>query len=132
VYKRQLGIGAGAHGKLTRAESGEVLRSAQAREPRRYLACAAQGAAGRRAVPAEQLPFEFMLNALRLRAGFEPALFCRRTGLDWAAAAGPLEALIARGLIERDGSHVRASGLGWRFLNELLLGFLPENPQSVG
>ena len=126
------GIGAGAHGKLTRAESGEVLRSAQAREPRRYLASAAQGAAGRRAVPTEQLPFEFMLNALRLRAGFEPALFCRRTGLEWAAAAGPLEALIARGLIERDGSRVRASGLGWRFLNELLLGFLPENPQSVG
>jgi putative oxygen-independent coproporphyrinogen III oxidase len=127
-----LGIGAGAHGKFTRAESGEVLRSAQAREPRRYLASAAQGAAGRRAVPAEQLPFEFMLNALRLRAGFEPALFCRRTGLDWVAAAGPLEALIARGLIERDGSSVRASGLGWRFLNELLLGFLPEIPKSVG
>ncbi|MGC8518609.1 MAG: radical SAM family heme chaperone HemW [Steroidobacteraceae bacterium] len=127
-----LGIGAGAHGKLTRAESGQVLRSAQAREPRRYIACAAQGAAGRQAVAAEQLPFEFMLNALRLRAGFEPALFCRRTGLDWTAAAGPLEALTERGLIERDGSRVRASGLGWRFLNELLLGFLPEIPKSVG
>ena len=83
-------------------------------------------------MPAEQLPFEFMLNALRLRAGFEPALFCRRTGLDWAAAGGPLEALMERGLIERDGSSVRASGLGWRFLNELLLGFLPEIPKSIG
>lgn len=127
-----LGVGAGAHGKLTRAESAEVLRSAQAREPRRYLASAAQGAAGRRTVPAAQLPFEFMLNALRLREGFEPPLFCRRTGLDWAAVAGPIETLIERGLIERDGPRIRASGLGWRFLNDVLLSFLPETPKSVG
>ena len=127
-----LGVGAGAHGKLTRAPSGEVLRSAQAREPRRYLASAAQGAAGRRAVPLRELPFEFMLNALRLREGFEPDLFCRRTGLAWDAASGPLAGLAARGLLERDGPRYRASALGWRFLNEALLAFLPEKPESVG
>ena len=127
-----LGIGAGAHGKLTRAQAGQVLRSAQPREPRRYLACAARGAAARQAVPAEQLPFEFMLNVLRLREGFEPALFSRRTGLPWESLARPLGELMARELIMRDGARYRASPLGWRFLNELLLGFLPETRESVG
>ncbi len=127
-----LGIGAGAHGKLTRAQAGQVLRSAQPREPRRYLACAAEGAAARQAVPAEQLPFEFMLNALRLREGFEPALFSRRTGLPWESLARPLGELMARELIVGDGVRYRASPLGWRFLNELLLSFLPETRESVG
>ena len=127
-----LGIGAGAHGKLTCATPATVLRSAQPREPRRYLAVAAQGAAQQRIVPPEQLPFEFMLNVLRLREGFEPALFTRRTGLAWDAVAGPLEQLIARELILREGAGYRASPLGWRFLNEALLAFLPENPQSAG
>ena len=127
-----LGIGAGAHGKLTRAQAGQVLRSAQPREPRRYLACAAEGAAARQAVPAEQLPFEFMLNALRLREGFEPALFSRRTGLPWESLVRPLGELMARELIVGDGVRYRASPLGWRFLNELLLSFLPETRESVG
>ena len=126
-----LGVGAGAHGKLTRGQDGQVLRSAQMREPRRYLACARQGAADRRAVPAEQLPFEFMLNALRLCEGFELSLFSRRTGLGWDAVARPLERLMARELIVRDGGRYRASPLGWRFLNDVLLEFLPETPKSA-
>lgn len=127
-----LGIGAGAHGKLTCATAGSVLRSAQPREPRRYLAVAAQGAAQQHIVSPQQLPFEFMLNALRLREGFEPALFTRRTGLAWDAVAGSLEQLIARQLILREAARYRPSPLGWRFLNEALLAFLPENPQSAG
>ncbi len=127
-----LGIGAGAHGKLTHAEAGMVRRSAQTREPRRYLGTAARGAIEWRAVPAEQLPFEFMLNALRLREGFESELFSRRTGLPWAAVAKSLEQLIARGLLESDGRFYRASPLGWRFLNEVLLRFLPESAKSAG
>ena len=127
-----LGIGAGAHGKLTCATAGSVLRSAQPREPRRYLAVAAQGAAQQHIVSPHQLPFEFMLNALRLREGFEPTLFTRRTGLAWDAVAGSLEQLIARQLILREAARYRPSPLGWRFLNEALLAFLPENPQSAG
>lgn len=127
-----LGIGAGAHGKLTCATAGSVLRSAQPREPRRYLAVAAQGAAQQHIVSPQQLPFEFMLNALRLREGFEPTLFTRRTGLAWDAVAGSLEQLIARALILREDARYRPSPLGWRFLNEALLAFLPENPQSAG
>jgi oxygen-independent coproporphyrinogen-3 oxidase len=126
-----LGIGAGAHGKRTDAQSGQVLRSAQPREPRRYLTAAARAVAEWRSVPAEQLPFEFMLNALRLCSGFEPDLFSRRTGLPWTAVAEPLQQLIARGLLESDGRRYRASPLGWRFLNELLLRFLPESSKSA-
>lgn len=127
-----LGIGAGAHGKLTRVQTGQILRSAQAREPRRYLASAARGAANCRPVSTEQLPFEFMLNALRLREGFESELFTRRTGLSWEVLARPLGHLIGRGLIVCDGGRCQASALGWRFLNELLLSFLPEIPKSAG
>ncbi|HMA10750.1 MAG TPA: radical SAM family heme chaperone HemW, partial [Steroidobacteraceae bacterium] len=85
-----LGIGAGAHGKLTRAAAdagrapgaGELAieRSTHLREPRRYLASAAQGPAWK-PVPDEDLPFEFAINAMRLNEGFDPALFTSRTGL---------------------------------------------------
>lgn len=126
-----LGIGAGAHGKLTGAHEAEVVRTVQLREPRRYVACAAQGAATRRPVPAAQRPFEFMLNALRLRMGFEPALFTRRTGLPWDRVRGPIEALMRRELMVQEGLRYRASDLGWRFLNDVLLSFLPESPESV-
>lgn len=127
-----LGIGAGAHGKLTRAAAGEVLRTCQAREPRRYLASAARGAGTCRIVDPEQLPFEFMLNALRLAEGFEPALFSGRTGLPWAVVAPTVRRLMDRELILETGGRYRASPLGWRFLNEALLSFLPENPKSAG
>jgi len=127
-----LGIGAGAHGKLTNASALEVIRTRQAREPRRYLASAALGVGSSARVEAEQLPFEFMLNALRLSAGFEPRLFSSRTGLPWAAVEPAVRRLIDRELIVEDGGHYRASPLGWRFLNDVLLSFLPESPQSSG
>lgn len=127
-----LGIGAGAHGKLTVARTREVFRTAQAREPRRYLASASRGAAARTAIEAGQLPFEFMLNVLRLSAGFEPQLFSSRTGLDWAVVEPTLHRLMARELLVREAGRFRASPLGWRFLNDVLLDFLPERPKTVG
>src|SRR5215472_359062 len=75
-----LGVGAGAHGKLTLPERGEIVRTVQPREPRRYLAARARELT-RNPVPAEQLPFEFMLNALRLTGGFAMDEFSGRTGL---------------------------------------------------
>jgi oxygen-independent coproporphyrinogen-3 oxidase len=127
-----LGIGAGAHGKLTSASAHEVARTRQAREPRRYLASAAQGVGTCTVVAPEQLPFEFMLNALRLSAGFEPRLFSSRTGLPWAAVEPIVSRLRARDLMVEDEGQYRASPLGWRFLNDVLLSFLPESPKSVG
>jgi len=127
-----LGIGAGAHGKLTNVPAHEVARTRQAREPRRYLASAAQGVGTRTVVVSEQLPFEFMLNALRLSAGFEPGLFSSRTGLTWAVVEPTVSRLRARDLMVEDEGRYQASPLGWRFLNDVLLSFLPESPQSVG
>jgi oxygen-independent coproporphyrinogen-3 oxidase len=126
-----LGVGAGAHGKLTRPERGEIVRTVQPREPRRYLA-AAPGELTRRTVSAEELPFEFMLNALRLTAGFSLRDFAGRTGLGDSTIGAPLERLLARGLLERTAGGYRASALGLRFLNDLLLDFVPESPVMSG
>jgi oxygen-independent coproporphyrinogen-3 oxidase len=116
-----LGIGAGAHGKLTVA--GEVIRTEKARSPRAYLE--AGGRAGtRRVVPAAELPFEYMLNALRLTDGFRPADFERATGLSMEAIRPTVAALEARGLIG-GGGRLRPTELGFRFLNDVQAAFLP-------
>jgi putative oxygen-independent coproporphyrinogen III oxidase len=136
-----LGIGAGAHGKLTvpQAAAGangearlRVVRTAQAREPRRYLASAGSGTFTRTAVSQDELPFEFMLNALRLVDGFEVSTFAGRTGLPWETIAGKMAHLIAEGLIVASGTCYRASPLGLRFLNDVLLRFVTEIPQTAG
>jgi len=124
-----LGVGAGAHGKLTFAGSRQVVRTTQLREPRRYLAAADEDLT-RRLISASELPFEFMLNALRLTDGFDAALFPARTGLDWDVIAAPMQAALARRLLERTAGGYRPSAQGLRFLNDLLLGFLPETPKK--
>jgi coproporphyrinogen III oxidase-like Fe-S oxidoreductase len=126
-----LGVGAGAHGKLTFPESGLIVRTTQPREPRRYLA-AVSAAAACRTIAGEELPFEFMLNALRLTAGFTAASFAARTGLGWEAIGPRIEAACRRGLLEHHGDRYRPSELGLRFLNELLLEFLAETSTNSG
>ncbi len=126
-----LGVGAGAHGKLTFADRGHIVRTVQAREPRRYLA-APDAALTRHVLAAEQLPFEFMLNALRLAGGFTQRSFTERTGLEWGAIGAPIAALRERGLMEVTATACRASTLGLRFLNDLLLEFMPETSKMPG
>jgi putative oxygen-independent coproporphyrinogen III oxidase len=121
-----LGIGAGAHGKLTFPENQTIVRTTQLREPRRYLA-APPGANKRSVVGREDLPFEFMLNALRLTHGFEIDSFAARTGLAWETLERSLRHLTSRGLIELQGRRCRPTTLGSRFLNDVLLTFMPEN-----
>ncbi|MGA7538925.1 MAG: radical SAM family heme chaperone HemW [Steroidobacteraceae bacterium] len=131
-----LGIGAGAHGKLTigacETGRGGVVRTTQWREPRRYLASAGGGTFTRVAIPPAELPFEFMLNALRLVEGFDGATFTARTGLPWRTVAEPMADLINEGLIVASGTCYRASPLGLRFLNDILLRFMTEIPKSAG
>jgi len=131
-----LGIGAGAHGKLTveaaGGEGGGVVRTTQWREPRRYLASAGNGTFTRMATPPGELPFEFMLNALRLVEGFEVATFNRRTGLPWSIVGATMADLIGEGLIVNRGTCYRASAFGLRFLNDILLRFVMEIPKSAG
>ena len=123
-----LGVGAGAHGKLTEPLSGKITRTVREREPRRYLARGFALAPATVPVRSEDLPFEFMMNALRLVDGFEPALFEARTGLPWDTVAGRIERLAARGLLECPGDgagYCRATELGQRFLNDAIAEFLP-------
>lgn len=126
-----LGIGAGAHGKLSRPAAGEVVRTAQVREPRRYLAAAGRTALARTLVPVAELPFEFMLNALRLVEGFEIRTFTERTGLPWTTVAETMAQLAGEGLITASGTCYRASPLGLRFLNDILLRFVTQTSKSA-
>jgi oxygen-independent coproporphyrinogen-3 oxidase len=126
-----LGVGAGAHGKITLVNRGEIIRTAQQREPRRYQA-GVPAAITRARVQASDLPFEFMMNALRLAEGFETRLFSERTGLDWEAARPDLERLVARGLLVIDASMCKPTPLGLRFLNEMLVSLLPESAVLTG
>lgn len=124
-----LGVGAGAHGKLTQ---GVVRRSVHLREPRRYLASAAAGPEWR-VVPAEDLPFEFMMNALRLNEGFTAAAYEAGTGQPLASIRTVLDRLTDQGLLaSRDGAQWQTTPRGMQFLNELLQDFLPESATSSG
>jgi putative oxygen-independent coproporphyrinogen III oxidase len=119
-----LGIGAGAHGKLSFPH--RVVRQVRYRDPARYMAQALAGApiAQDEEVAREQLPFEFMLNVLRLREGFELARFSERTGLPVSAIQRALDEAERRGLVERDWQWVRPTARGFDFLNDLQSLFL--------
>ena len=130
-----LGVGAGAHGKLTNTGAadgaGRIERTVQPREPRRYLAASDAGIV-RREVASRDLPFEFMLNALRLTGGFARQLFSERTGLTWEVVATTVAALERRGLLSSTSEHCRATSLGLRFLNNVLVEFMAETPEMTG
>ncbi|MGQ0833609.1 MAG: radical SAM family heme chaperone HemW [Gammaproteobacteria bacterium] len=125
-----LGVGAGAHGKLTDATAGRIRRTWQLREPRRYLAMAPD-ARSQKSIAPDDLPFEFMMNALRLVEGFETADFASFTGLGWAAAAATVGMLEQRGLVIVSRGRCRASALGLRFLNDVVGSFLPPRAQRT-
>jgi putative oxygen-independent coproporphyrinogen III oxidase len=120
-----LGIGAGAHAKLTFLET--VRREMRLRQPQAYMRAALSGKPMREAreVAADELPFEFMLNALRLLEGFPAALFAERTGLPLLVVEPQLAAAERLGLIVRDHEWIRPSDRGRRFLNDLLEKFVP-------
>lgn len=123
-----LGIGAGAHGKVT--TDAQVMRTEKPRSPREYLRGAGRAGGLRRAVPPSGLAFEYMLNVLRLAEGFTLAEFERATGLPAAAVRGELTTQAARGLLTVSEGRFRPTDTGFRFLNELIGAFLSdENPR---
>jgi putative oxygen-independent coproporphyrinogen III oxidase len=119
-----LGIGAGAHGKLSFAD--RILRQMRYKQPREYMEKAQAGAAVQQEqqVPVDDLPFEFVMNALRLTDGFDLSLFAARTGLRSHVLRKELQEAESRGLIERDHVRLRPTLKGQRFLNDLLQIFL--------
>ena len=125
MFGDYLGIGAGAHGKLSFPE--RIVRQARVKHPEAYLQAAEAGtpASEEREVGAGEIPFEFMMNALRLNAGFPVALYEERSGLPLVTVLPALDEAERRGLIERDHAHIAPTELGRRFLNDLLQIFLP-------
>ncbi len=124
-----LGIGAGAHGKLSFHD--RIERQARVKHPKAYLEASfapdsADHLSERRDLDRDDRVFEFMMNALRLNQGFEPRLFEARTGLSIAVAEASLAEAQKRGLLERDLHLIRPSPAGRRFLNELLQLFLAD------
>jgi oxygen-independent coproporphyrinogen-3 oxidase len=125
-YGDYLGLGAGAHSKISFPH--RVVRQVRFRDPARYMAQSLAGAAVtlHDEVARAQLPFEFMLNALRLREGFELSRFVERTGLPLTAVERALATAQQRGLIERDLQRVWPSARGYDLLNDVQQLFLPE------
>jgi len=121
-----LGIGAGAHSKLSFPH--RVLRQARYKQPASFMEAAANGnaVAEEHEIARADLGFEFMLNTLRLTEGFDPNLFGERTGMPINAIEKALNAAEAKGLIYRDFRVIRPTELGQRFLNDLQEMFLAE------
>jgi len=119
-----LGIGAGAHSKLSFPD--KVLRQARRKQPQAYMQQVAAGTPiqSENEVGVEALPFEFMMNALRLNQGFDSSLFGERTSLSLLSIQSELQEAERRGLLSRDHQRMAPTLLGQRFLNDLLELFL--------
>ena len=125
-----IGIGAGAHGKISFPD--RITREARYKQPQAFMERAALGDAAQevKTISRNELPFEFMLNALRLTEGFPLALFVERTGLPVTAIAARLDEAESKGLVTRDHVHVKPTEKGRLFLNDLLEMFLPGEPAA--
>ena len=119
-----LGIGAGAHAKLSSAD-GQIRRTWKTRLPKDYLDSSKVFQAGERVLTADELPFEFLMNALRLTEGVPSQLFCQRTGLPLDSLAEGRRLAEQQGLLESDPARLCATPRGQLFLNDLLQCFLP-------
>ena len=127
-----LGIGAGAHSKLTDVSAGKVVREARHRMPERYMELAGSGAAiaERKQLDRDDLQLEFMMNCLRLTEGVHPSLFMQRTGLPLSEAGLHLEQAESRGLVEWDIEKLKPTEKGLQYLNDLLQLFMTDQKQE--
>ncbi|MFZ9311772.1 MAG: oxygen-independent coproporphyrinogen III oxidase-like protein, partial [Arenimonas sp.] len=119
-------IGAGAHGKITSGESGQILRRWKPKNPRDFMQAAGTGIGigGDEYVSPENRPFDYMLNALRLVDGFSLRDFEFRTGLGCEAIAPQLNEAVQRGWLEISGDGAKPTELGMRFANDVMGLFL--------
>lgn len=133
-YGDYLGIGAGAHGKISLGAEQAILRRWKLKHPAQYLAHAGTAAAigGDDRIAPQRRPFEYMLNALRLVDGFSLDSFEASTGLGRAAIGAQLDAAAAQGWLQRDGDRVRPTELGRRFTNDVVALFLDADGAEAG
>ena len=118
-----LGIGAGAHGKVTWPQQARIERRSKTRQPDHYMARQNSHLAGSHEISNDELPVEFMMNALRLRQGVPQHLFTDRTGLPPDTIAKAAHRLQQQGLLEPDSTRHCTTALGYRFLNSVLQAF---------
>jgi len=128
-YGDYLGIGAGAHAKISDPASGSITRYERYRQPQQYMDATrnGEGISQQRIVQDREKIFEFMLNALRLTEGFDLSLFEERTGLSSAHIMAQVSELEKLGLLSLEGSRLVPTEQGRRFLNEMTERFLPED-----
>lgn len=128
-----LGIGAGAHSKITDVARGTITRMARHRLPERYMALAGTTAAiaDKKTLTAEDIELEFMMNALRLTDGVHPSLFLQRTGLPLSTVQSQLQEAGEKGLIEWNIKTLKPTAQGQRYLNDLLQHFMPATVPEV-
>ena len=139
LFGDYLGIGAGAHAKLSFADSGQIRRRWKVKHPTRYLETAGtqESVGGDDVIPVEDSALEFMMNALRLVDGFERPMFDERTGVPLLAWRRAIDGAVEDGLLESDGRKLRATARGFDLLNALLERFMPvggdeDDPGSGG
>jgi len=118
-----LGIGAGAHGKITRADTQQIIRTSKRRSPKDYLNPEKSFLDNERVIQQQELPLEFMLNAMRLKNGIHEDLFFQTTGLLLSQIKHAIEKCINKGLIIKKNKNIRPTETGFRFLNDILAEF---------
>ncbi len=119
-----IGIGAGAHGKFTDIQQQKILRRQKTRLPEHYLNYGTAPSFKQIETNVEELPLEFLMNALRLNQGIPTQYFEERTGLPLNTIEQPLKKLVRQGLLEETSTYLRTTGLGQRFLNTILSQFM--------
>lgn len=118
-----LGIGAGAHGKITLPEQDSVIRTSKTRQPDHYLAREGSLLVQNSAISRDEMALEFMMNGLRLKDGVATEYFIPRTGLDKLSVATQVADLQRKGLMEPDSDRYKTTHLGYQFLNTVLQSF---------
>ncbi|CAI8279878.1 radical SAM family heme chaperone HemW [Porticoccaceae bacterium] len=118
-----LGIGAGAHGKITLPEQDSVIRTSKTRQPDHYLAREGSLLVQNSAISRDEMALEFMMNGLRLKNGVATEYFIPRTGLDKLSVATQVADLQRKGLMEPDSDRYKTTHLGYQFLNTVLQSF---------
>jgi len=121
-----IGIGAGAHGKLTNIQTGRIIRRSKQTHPKAYLKLAhtADGVATTHELQPDEILGEFMLNALRLKQGVPMNMLTERTGLTWAQVEPLVQQARNRGWLIQENQRIAATTQGWYFLNDVLELFL--------
>ena len=122
-----LGIGAGAHGKITLPNEQHIKRISKRRHPKDYLNPKKNFIDKEKVIALDELPLEFMMNALRLKEGVPSNTFFQRTGIPLSAINQPLETARQKGLMSNQPEQLKTTTLGQRYLNELLEIFMPHN-----